>query len=171
MVVIIMVKSSTTLFFIITTAVKWETKTQAAIRENMKGVFLSNGNIHCTERTKTDGREGDMRVWGGAKKRTEEKKRERGRQSGSRIDRFAPSPTPSLTLCLEALKHKSLWERELKGSVLIKYSFSVKLAWHHCQPLTTGPSLHSLAPSARTHTKSNRQKNTHSNVKTFIQRQ
>lgn len=84
----------------------------------------------------------EMGVWREGKKR--ERKRER--REGS-IDHFTP-PSPFyhhhlLLGCFWRLWSTRAFEKELKGSVLIKYSFGVKLVWHHRQPLTTGPSFHS----------------------------
>lgn len=104
-----MVKSSKTLYeevlcvdFIKTEAAKWDTKAKGAIREDMKGVFLQNAIIPKARQHRKN-KDRKMEVRGGAIKRER-----RGRQSGSHIDRLSP-PTPTLTQCLEALKHKSLW--------------------------------------------------------------
>ena len=132
-----------------TKAAKWETTAWAAIRDDMKGVFLQDGDVHretaWKEQSQMEGRE---RKWERKKKgrKGERRERERGRQSRSRIDRFAtPSPTTDHLLhCVWKLWSTRAFERELKGSVLIKYSFSVKLARHHSQPLTTSLSLSPL---------------------------
>lgn len=119
-----MVKSSKILFFIKTKEGKWETKSQAAIRGDMKGVLLQNSNIHKERKHRKnkdrwmEGR-GKRECEEGQKKREKDRKRDRN-EGGSQgaaltvLPPLTPTPTPTLphlTLCLEALKHKSLWER------------------------------------------------------------
>lgn len=106
---------------IMTKAAKWETKGAGSKQRGHERCFffllLQNGNVHkerdSTERTKTDGWKGGE-TQKSERKRKRGKREEKGRQSGSCFDRFAFPPHhhhhPPLALCLEALKHESLWE-------------------------------------------------------------
>lgn len=65
-------------------------------------------------------------------------KKKKGEETGQHWPFYPPFTTTSLG-CIWKLWSTRAFEKELKGSVLIKYSFSVNLVW---QPLTTGLSLH-----------------------------
>lgn len=99
--------------------------------------MLAFTNSDSTERTKT---KMERR---GSEKRGKKRKKKRERMAVRELHwPFYPPQHATLYIVAGSFEaQKPL--REFKGSFLIKYSFCVKLAWHHCQPLTTGPSLHS----------------------------
>lgn len=98
-----------------TKAAKWETTAWAAIRDDMKGVFLQDGDVHretaWKEQSQMEGRE---RKWERKKKGRKGERRERERAAVTEPHQPFCNPLPNhrppLTLCLEALKHESLWE-------------------------------------------------------------
>lgn len=124
MAAVMMVKYSKTLFIIKTKQQSERQRQRQQSGRTWKVFFcriVTFTKRHSTERTKTDrwkGWENGSVKSAEKKKKKEEREKggqEWGQQSASRIDRFTPPPLPPppphLTLCLEALKHKSLWER------------------------------------------------------------
>lgn len=148
-------KSSKTLFFISTKAAKWETTARRQSETTWKVFFCRMATFTERQRGKNKDR------WKGGRGNGRERKKEgRGERERAAVTELhwpfcnpLPNHQPPLTLCLEALKHESLWEgveRQCFNQIFIQRKAGA----------APRPTFNHLSLSLHSYTKSNEENTT-----------